>query len=116
MKEKEREREQFGEKKEEGKSRERVIDKDGEEERGMGREDKNVVTCGGKRDSGHRRWVSSVEIGGGGEGGYDDLEAIGDGVGSTDGWMVVGWLGGWLSAGSKGGAHSSFRGTVALGG
>lgn len=47
---------------------------------------------------------------------YDDLEAIGDGVRSTDGWMVVGWLGGWLSAGSKGGAHSSFRGTVALGG
>jgi len=28
--------------------------------------------------------------------------------------MVVGWLGGWLSAGSKGGARSSFRGTVAL--
>lgn len=50
------------------------------------------------------------------EEGYDDLEAIGDGVRSTDGWMVVGWLGGWLSAGSKGGAHSSFRGTVALGG
>jgi len=59
--------------------------------------------------------IEEEEEGGGGRG-YDDLEAIGDGVRSTDGWMVVGWLGGWLSAGSKGGAHSSFRGTVALGG
>lgn len=98
-----------------------MVDKAEEEGEGRKREDKNVVTCGGKRDSGHRRWTSSVGIeeeeeGGGGGRGYDDLEAIGDGVRSTDGWMVVGWLGGWLSAGSKGGAHSSFRGTVALGG
>lgn len=52
-----------------------------------------------------------VEKGRGGGERRDDLEAIGDGVRSTDGWMVVGWL----SAGSKGGARSSFRGTVALG-
>jgi len=72
------------------------------------------VTRGEKRDSGQKvdkfgRQERQEE------GGWDDLEAIGDGVRSTDGWMVVGWLGGWLSAGSKGGARSSFRGTVALG-
>lgn len=91
-----------------------MVDKDEEEVGRTKREDKNV-TCGRKRD---RRWTSWVEEEEGGERGrgYDDLEAIGDGVRSTDGWMVVGWLGGWLSAGSKGGAHSSFRGTVALGG
>lgn len=49
-------------KKEEGKSRERVIDKDGKGGKRTRHEDKNVVTCGGKRDSEHRRWVSSVEI------------------------------------------------------
>lgn len=43
------------------------------------------------------------------------MEAIGDGVRSTDGWVAAEGRGGWLSAGSKGGARSSFRGTVALG-
>jgi len=51
-------------------------------------------------------------VAGGADGGEgEDLEAMGDG----DGWVAEG-RGGWLSAGSKGGARSSFRGTVALGG
>lgn len=51
---------------------------------GKRREDRNVVTRGGKRDSGQRMGLLRVA-------GGDDLEAIGDGVRSTDGWVVVGW-------------------------
>lgn len=73
---------------------------------GTRREDRNVVT---EKETVGRSWMCLV-----GSGEENDLGVIGDGVRSTDGWMVVGWLGGWLSAGSKGGARSSFRGTVAL--
>lgn len=90
-------------------AQERERERDASRERiltGTRREDRNVVT---EKETVGRSWMRLV---GSGEG--NDLGAIGDGVRSTDGWMVVGWLGGWLSAGSKGGARSSFRGTVAL--